>query len=460
MKRKAFLSGLLVAGLLITSCIQEPDVGISDITTPGGVYNAETEPGKVYQNILALTVNTITKSVETVAEYDENVMAQFNSRSLGGQSFDLGDIYNLADFSKTKSKTKNGQTRNVDGNASMTLEDEITAIATEYEKAVASMALTDLSFLDGVDGVTIENGLVYIDGDMIIDPTTTSGIMQLNLMKAQLTGGDLNVIIADMNSIANSFGESDDNAARGLYKTSTSRWPSKTVSYVWGRISADSKTLFNNAMADWSNKIPGLTFVDRTDDSSYLAQVAVRNKPLVVLSSDPYLGARGSATVGALNGTSSCIIKEGLTGVWAIRTPRHELGHTLGLEHEHQRWDRDNYLSFNSSLTSDTTNWGKIDKTVTNAIYGWYIDYFTIKVLCVKVRIYYLAYGKIGNSTTTIADGTAYLDYKSIMLYATYEQIESLRTKIAQQGLSVGSPIPINYEISSGDIFTVKKMYP
>jgi hypothetical protein len=312
----------------------------------------------------------------------------------------------------------------------------------------------------GVDGVIVENGLVYMDDDIIIDPATASGIMQLNLIRAQLAGENLNDIIADMDGVANSFDEDGGSAvARGIYKTSTSRWLSKTVSYSWGNISASSKVLFQNAMADWSKKIPGLTFVDRTNDKSYMAQAALGNKPLVVLNSSPNLGAYGFADVGTLYGKSSCTIQDGLTGNWAIRTPRHELGHTLGLRHERQRWDRDTYLSFNSSVTSDTTNWGKIDKTVSRSVYGWYIDYFTVKIWFIKVRIYYLAYGLLGTNTTTVADGTTTLDYNSIMLYST-AQVASLRAKIAQQGLSVGSIIPVNHQISTGDIATVKKMYP
>jgi hypothetical protein len=446
---------VLVFGIVFVSCSQS--IGeAADMALHGEVYSATTEPGKTYQNLLSLTVNAVTKSVEKVAEYDENVAAQFNDRSLTDQVFDLGDIYALADFGKAK----NGQARSVDGADSMMLGEELTEIATEYEKAVSAMAPADLSFLDGVDGVIIEDGLVYIDDDIIIDPTTTSGIMQLNLIQAQLTGEDFNVIITDINDVADSFGEADDSAvARGIYKTSTSRWPSKTVSYAWGNISANSKVLFQNAMADWSSKISGLTFVDRTNDTGYMSLATLGIKPLVVLKSDPNLSAFGSANIGTLYGKSFCTVRDGLTGNWAIRTPRHELGHTLGLQHEHQRWDRDTYLSFNSSITSDTTNWGKIDKAVTNAIYGWYIDYFTVKILFVKVRVYYPAYGKIGTITTTIADGTATLDYRSIMLYSA-AQVPSLKAKVAQQGLSVGSAIPVNYEISSGDITTVKKMYP
>jgi predicted Zn-dependent protease len=187
--------------------------------------------------------------------------------------------------------------------------------------------------------------MVYVDDDLIIDPASTSGILQLNLIQAQLAGEDLDVIIADMEDVASSFDEADGSGARGLYRMSTQLWPSKTVSYMWGNISANSKILFQNAMADWSSKIPGLTFVDRTNDQGYISLATFGLKPLVVLRSDLSSGDLGSATVGTLYGKSNCNIKNGLTGTWAIRTPRHELGHTLGLKHEHQRWDRDAYLS-------------------------------------------------------------------------------------------------------------------
>jgi hypothetical protein len=416
-----------------------------------------TEPGKTYQNLLSLTVNAVTKSVEKVVEYDENTAAQFNSRSLNTeQTFDLGDIFASADFSRAK----NEQVRSVDGDDAITLGDELTVIAAEFEKAVSAMAPADLSFLDGLDGVTVEDGMVYVDDDLIIDPTTISGILQLNLIQAQLAGEDLDTIIADMKEVASSFGEADDDS-RGLYKMATLRWPLKVVSYAWGNISANSKVLFRNAMVDWASKVPGLTFFDRTNDQGFMALTSLGLQSVVILQSDPKLDKNGSATIGISLGKSNCIIKDGLSDIWAIRTPRHELGHTLGLNHEHQRWDRDTYLSFNPSVTSDNKNWSKIDKTITTAIYGWYIDYFTIKILFAKVRIYYLAYGKVGNISTTVAGGTTTLDYKSIMLYSTYQEgLDSLRTKVTQQGLNANSPIPINYEISPGDIATVKTMYP
>ncbi|GHV89381.1 hypothetical protein AGMMS50267_17410 [Spirochaetia bacterium] len=421
-------------------------------------YTAVTGTGNTYHALLNLTVNAVTSSAEKVLEYDSDLADQLTSRSVQNQqALDLNDLFALTDLGKTKG----GQSRSVGTVDPLTLEDELSEIVTNYESGVAALAPTDLSFLDGVDGIAVKEGMVYVDDDILIDPASTSGIMQLALIKAQLEGANLNDIIADMENVAGNFGDvNEDAASRGLYKTSTLRWPSKTVSYAWQpTISSYSKNLFVAAMNDWTSKIPGLTFVDRTNDIAYLNAAGIGQKPLVILQSDPGLSAYGRAYVGAYNGKYTCTIRDGLTGNWAIRTPRHELGHTLGLNHEHQRWDRDTYLSVSSADSSDPTNWGKIDKSVTNAIYGWYFDYFTIRVLCIRVRVYYLTYGMVGSVTTTLADGSAALDYKSIMLYST-NQFSSLKAKVAKQGLSVGSKIPVNYIISPDDIATVKKMYP
>jgi hypothetical protein len=418
-------------------------------------YAAQTETGKVFQDLLALTVKAVSDSAQTTAEYDSGAANYLKARSAQSEdSVDLYDLVSRADLTKTRP----GAERSMEGVEQTTLEDALNAISKEYEKNVAAF-VPDLSFLEGVGYAKVEDGLVILDDDMIIDPFSMAGIIQLGLIKAQIAGEDVEAIIADMEQAAAVYGGKEEKD-RGVYKLGTNRWPSKTVYYAWGTVSEKSKKLFQEAMADWSSKVPGLKFVDKTNDAGYKNAASLGQKPLVILESDPNLVPLGNATIGATYGKHTCAIRDELSGVWATRTPRHELGHTLGLNHEHQRWDRDTYLYFDASVKDDKTNWELIPWGIIRTTYGFYWDYFTVNVLFIgKVRIYYLVYGKIKEETIQKADGSGILDFTSIMLYSS-SQITSLKVKLPRIGFPVGSPIPINYAISAGDIATVKKMYP
>jgi hypothetical protein len=100
--KSVYLAGMTGVTILVFAGCSQSFGGVSDTGVPRDNYNAVTETGTTYQNLLSLTVNAVTKSVEKVMEYDENVMAQFNERSSVGRVFDLDDIYALTDIEKTK----------------------------------------------------------------------------------------------------------------------------------------------------------------------------------------------------------------------------------------------------------------------------------------------------------------------------------------------------------------------
>lgn len=117
---------------------------------------------------------------------------------------------------------------------------------------------------------------------------------------------------------------------RGLVSYSYKPWSNKTVFYDDSGIRGDPALVaqFEAATKAWTTKT-GLAFVTRTNEENYLK---------LEIETDP--GKCGSAEIGMRGGSQVLNLASGCSVDSAI----HELGHSLGLLHEHQRWDRDDYV--------------------------------------------------------------------------------------------------------------------
>ena len=106
-------------------------------------------------------------------------------------------------------------------------------------------------------------------------------------------------------------------------------WPNATVPYVIDAgLPAATRQSLQQALAHWEANTP-IRFVPRTSQASY-----------VRVLQPPGLAANCSASLGRRSGESTISLPE-----WCGPTEIiHELGHTLGLMHEHTRLDRDRYV--------------------------------------------------------------------------------------------------------------------
>ncbi len=105
-------------------------------------------------------------------------------------------------------------------------------------------------------------------------------------------------------------------------------WPGGVVPYDFDAgVSAEHQRAFVDAANDWST-FAAVTFVPRTTQADY---VHVQNMP----------SGGGFSAVGKVGGAQDFRIGP---FAWNRGTLTHELGHTLGLVHEHQRSDRDNFV--------------------------------------------------------------------------------------------------------------------
>jgi hypothetical protein len=102
-------------------------------------------------------------------------------------------------------------------------------------------------------------------------------------------------------------------------------WPGGIVYYSFASdITALHRKAFTDACADWST-FANVTFVQRTNQPNYLF---VQNS------------SGNSSGVGMLGGPQDFFMN-----AWVRGTLTHELGHALGLVHEHQRSDRDSFVT-------------------------------------------------------------------------------------------------------------------
>ncbi len=105
-------------------------------------------------------------------------------------------------------------------------------------------------------------------------------------------------------------------------------WPGGIVPYDFDAgVSVEHRRAFVDAANDWST-FAAVTFVPRTMQSDY---VHVQNMP----------SGGGFSAVGKVGGAQDFRIGP---VAWNRGTLTHELGHTLGLVHEHQRSDRDSFV--------------------------------------------------------------------------------------------------------------------
>ena len=248
-----------------------------------------------------------------------------------------------------------------------------------------------------------------------------------------------------------------DTNSRGVWKVGDWRWPSGIIRYRFNDgISDSNKQAIRNAMSTWENTTGKLKFVE-VENTWYNALGWITGTNWHVVISDKTVNDRGGQSTLGYGPWKFIDFSD-----YSNRTTLHELGHTIGLYHEHQRYDRDKYIIINwSNIVEDqflnprrSSNFGLIPKDNVIKFY-----------LVVDINLWFYRYhweGWVELARWENSRVTSIYDYNSIMHYTSYfgglakdSSLWSIRRK-ASGGLqySLGGS-----SLTTLDIQAIKSMY-
>ena len=258
------------------------------------------------------------------------------------------------------------------------------------------------------------------------------------------------VIAEIQNDLAKLFINEESDPARGLYMMpqntlsvagfmNGARWINGLVRYRFINedevYTEDRKKVARDAMAQWQTETNSRVRFEEITPSTWeqiskgIGQFQYVTFKLVQNSNDSSVGSNAGSRIRI--SPSSANDKP---------TYLHEIGHTLGLMHEHQRHDRDSYVTIDSKYLNDNISYGIIPKQ--NLVAGLQ----PVRIFCVTVYlpyVWYIDYGK------TVGE----FDFNSIMIYSSFAGVNR------KTHINGSNTIYYTKTLSEIDIKTILEMY-
>jgi hypothetical protein len=456
---KGFLALAVVAVFcLLPGCTMETKTGDSisppvpnnpEINLNFAVDDFDSAFAKAAFLMVKAAYDSLEAAKETGVNLESAAAAVTASRSVSGNSeVTIGDLgpYIMAVGSAARSVFGEN-----------TLETELTGIVSEYEGNISDLVPPpDAALRIGL--LVIQDGNIMIRDDMVIPVDSLSGIATIEVMNRVARGENPEAVVSEIQADIEKMLVKEENASRGIYITpenswgngftfSGARWVNGLIRYNFATgsrgLNDSAKKTARNAMATWTTGTNGEIRFEEIDANLWnIICRGIGQYQYVTIDKKDLTGAKGQSSIGSVAG-SFIHIDPVYTN--DERTYLHELGHTIGLVHEHQWSGRDTYIKVSSS---DTTNYGIIpEKSVVAGLYPVRIWFITI----------YLPYIWYVNYSQHYGSG---LDFQSIMLYSGLEIKPAYANSINGGNPSNGKYFTkLNTVLSTYDKQTVKAMY-